>query len=152
MEYIRLSYDPKLYEKWLDGSLKKEWAKDYPDLFDEDDFRITVKQKGFHFGEWFAAIYYHKRGYKVLIEKYIYNNHPKKLKVANNILGKDNVKYLLNLENQPPDLFVYKGKDFFFAEVKKDADRLSRSQEECFNKMAKKLKTRFEVVELKKKS
>ena len=151
MEYLKLIYDPKLYKEWLDGSLKKEWVKSYPDLFDEDDFRITIDQKGFHFGEWFVAIHYHKQGYKVLVEKFIYKNHPKKLKIVNKILGKDNVEYLRSLKNQPPDLFIYKGKNFFFSEVKKDTDKLSKSQEECFNEIAKKLKTRVVIAELKKR-
>ena len=37
--------------------LARESRQQYPDLFDEDDLRLTVNQPRNHFSAWFAAIH-----------------------------------------------------------------------------------------------
>ena len=145
------SYMPDLFKEWKEGHLPLKFRKQYPDLFDEDDLRITIKQPQYHFIEWLAAIHFHKLGYKVLIEQYVYKTHKRKMTVVKNYLGEDGLKFLkhegTSYKTQPPDLFVYKYDQFFFVEVKSEKDKLSATQEDFFTKIEKKFKT--EVILLR---
>src|SRR5207247_9770498 len=76
-----LYYDPALLQPWHAGKLPKQWFQEHPHIFDKDDLRITRRQLSRHFGEWFVAIHYAEQGYGVLVEKYIYKNHPCKERI-----------------------------------------------------------------------
>lgn len=55
---------------WQSGRLAPEWARKFPELFDEEDVRLVESQGkyGWHFVEWLAAIVlYHATGYHSLI-------------------------------------------------------------------------------------
>lgn len=124
---------------WANGYLIERWFNKYPKLFDKDDYRIARSQPRYHFGEWLATIHYFEQGYNVLVEKYIYKTHERKLKILSRYLSPKEISFLKKTKNQPPDLFVYKGRQFFFVEVKKDRDRLSQSQKNVFAKIKNKL-------------
>lgn len=156
-----LRYDSSLKEKWTRGELQQSWSRKYPDLFDEDDLDFALNQKNQHFGEWFAAIYYFQRGWKVFIEHYAYGrrkNSPffhireRKNKKVKQLIGEKGfnfLRYLGGKERQirPPDLFVFndKGK-FFFAEVKWGTDRLRNYQQNFFSQIKKKIGARIELI------
>lgn len=152
MERIKLLYSKNLLVRWKSGDLQKQWAKQYPKAFDKDDLRLALSQKRYHFGEWFVAVHFAQKGYRVLVEKYLYNNHPKKLKAAKRLLPDVQVALLKELKprHQFPDLLVYDKHEFFFAEVKKDSDILRDSQAKFFQQIAKALKTKVVLVSLKK--
>lgn len=91
----------------------------------------------------------------MLVEKYIYKNHPRKLKTLSYILTAKEVEYLKKGRKkrkcQPPDLFVYKPKDkeFFFVEVKRDTDHMRKPQEKFFKDIEKKLGCKVLICDLK---
>lgn len=137
-----LRYKPELFEKWCRGRLARQWFRKHQRTFDKDDLRITDRQRRGHFGEWFVAIHYAERGFGVLVEKYIYKNHSRKARILSEKLSSGQIDFLRRGArpwHQPPDLFVYKGEKYFFVEVKKDGDRLGRSQEQWFRKIERKL-------------
>lgn len=69
--------------------LADEWVRQYPQLFDADDLRQTIKQPAGHFCEWFVAIYlYHRHGALSLIEKYAYANHLRKVQMLEKLLSR----------------------------------------------------------------
>jgi len=146
-----LTYNPAFLKRWRAGILPKEWQRKYPDIFDEDDLRIALAQPRYHFGEWTAAMHYAKEGYGVLIEKYLYENHDRKLKIISRLLAPAQILFLRHPKprHMPPDLFIYRDKEHFFAEVKRDGDRLNKSQENCFRNIEKKLKYEVRIVILK---
>lgn len=58
---------------WGSRGLASEWALLFPELFDEEDCRLVIRQGkyGWHFVEWVAAIWlYHRTGYRSLLGKY----------------------------------------------------------------------------------
>ena len=68
---ITLDYGPKLFLRWTEGNLRKEWFERYKDdLFCERDLSNAMDQPHGHFGEWYTAIYYRERGWKVLLESH----------------------------------------------------------------------------------
>jgi len=137
------SYDPKLWDRWKTGKLAKELKKKYPKLFDDKDLQLTVSQPSWHFIEWLGAIHYYRQGFNVLVEQYIYNPHPRKQQIVKKFVGEDGFRFLRREDKrkktQPPDLFVYKGKEFFFAEVKR-TDKLSPAQKNFFKQIEKRFK------------
>ena len=69
-------------DKFRAGVLGEQWAKRYPEVFDEDDLRLYRNQceNGYHFFEWLAAIIiFESTGYLSLIEKYGCAGHKRKL-------------------------------------------------------------------------
>ncbi len=82
---ITTIYCPRvLPELWRQGGgeppeLAKQWHRQYPELFDDDDLVHVKKQAtdGYHFYEWYAAIHLFQRdGSRSLVEKYdTYENH-----------------------------------------------------------------------------
>jgi hypothetical protein len=143
-----------LRDKWR-GRLPEEWKRSYPQLFDDDDMRLS-QQGGYHFFEWLAAIYlFHRDGALSLIEKYTYRNHKQKRAVLDSILRPQERDYLIRFRRnrgfQPPDLFVYSPhrQTWSFAEVKSPNDRddaRQRHQFEEFAQLAKRLNTSVELV------
>src|SRR6516164_113428 len=74
------TYCTKAIRELWPKPLAGQWLQQYPNLFDEDDRRLTVKQPRNHFCEWFAAIHlFHREGAHSLVEKYVYQNHPAKI-------------------------------------------------------------------------
>ncbi len=144
-------YDPLLLKSWRDGFLPREWQRKYSHIFDKDDLRIALSQPAYHFGEWIAAIAYAGKGYRVLVEKYLYKNHGRKIKIISQFFNPAQISFLKypSPRHQPPDLFVYKGKRFFFVEVKRDGDRLKKSQARCFRGIEKELVCEVKVLHIK---
>ena len=148
MKIINLSYAKKNYDEWRGGTLQKIWHKQFRGIFDEDDLRISLTQPRYHFGEWFVAIHYAKKGYKVLVEKYLlYKSHPKKYSLITQILNQKQIEFIQNYKprHQPPDLLVYSDTaKKFFVEVKRGNDILNESQKRFFNEIEK--KTGIDVI------
>ena len=127
------------------------WRAEYPNAFDDEDLRLALSQNRYHFGEWCVAVHYAKLGYDVLVEKYLYKNHPRKLEIINGFFTPEQIDFLKypKPRHQAPDLFVYKGKDFFFVEVKRDSDRLGKSQQTCFENIEKEFGCKVILVSIK---
>jgi VRR-NUC domain-containing protein len=108
------------------------WHRAYPQLFDDDDLRLTRRQPAYHFIEWFAAIHlFHQYGAHALLKKYGFQGHTRKCAVIDQLLGPGEREFLgTKLDGQAPDLFVYKpdGSEFWFVEVKGPRDRLRLTQ------------------------
>ncbi|MGA3116960.1 MAG: VRR-NUC domain-containing protein [Syntrophobacteraceae bacterium] len=128
------------------GSLRIEWAAQYPQVFDEQEERIAANQAGGHFFEWFAAVHlYETTGWLSLVESYQF----KIQKWKRNVLQKLGASELLEFfdsqgkagfgRRQAPDLLVYAPdlSEFYFCEVKGPKDRLRPVQIEYFRAMAK---------------
>ena len=152
-----LYYNPALLKRWLSGELPALWFRKYPKVFDRDDLRITKKDTlPYNFAEWLVAIDYAKRGYRILVEKYLCKNHPCKGKTLSGVLTPKQIKFLWDgptgsHDCMPPDLFVYKGRRYFFVNVKRDSDRLTPLQERWFKDIGKKLKCGVVICRLKRK-
>lgn len=135
MEAKRLSYPAHSYVAWKKGRFHHKWFRQFRSAFDKDDLRIVRNQheNGNHFGEWFTAVYYAKKGYGVLVEKYIYGNHPRKREVILRMLGERGLALLRKWRKlhhcQPPDLLVFRDKTCFFVEVKRGRDFLRDCQQ-----------------------
>jgi hypothetical protein len=122
---ITLQYSAELRDRWP-RPLADEWFANYPQIFDADDLRLTIKQTSAHFAEWFVAVHlYETQGALSLLEKYAYGNHGRKVELLDSFLSARDCAFLRNLRAthgvQPPDLFVYvpNSKRFWFAEVKR---------------------------------
>lgn len=152
MQTQTLFYNPDLLKQWRAKALQQEWYKMYKGIFDEDDLRIALSQPRYHFGEWFVAIHYAEKKYSVLVEKYIYKNHPHKFKIISRYFSPEQISIFRLPQFKLPDLFVYRGEEFFFVEVKRDSDRLGKGQNDYFQKLEKKLNCKVQVVYLKAKS
>jgi len=116
---------------WPDP-LVRQWLQQYPDVFDMDDLRLTVKQPKNHFCEWFAAIHlFHREGAHCMVEQHVFQNHPTKVARMATLLSERERRTLDAIRAayavQPPDLFVFvpKTRRYWFAEVKGLGDRLS---------------------------
>lgn len=133
MKKIKLIYKKELLEKWKRGKLYRDWAKKYPEIFDNVDITLAKNQPKYHFGEWLVAIHYAKKGYKSLLEKIGCQNHKRKNKIIAQYLDYEKLMKIPKL----PDLFVYKNNEFFFVEVKKENDSLSDGQKRCFRRIEK---------------
>ena len=105
MEIKTFTYSSIFLKRWRSGSLPKEWQRKHPDIFDKDDLRIALSQPKYHFGEWFAAIHYAKKGYRVLVEKYLYQNHARKLKIIGRFFTPHKIEILRHPKprHQAPD-------------------------------------------------
>lgn len=163
--YNFLRYNPDLKQKWREGRLQREWREAYHQLFDDDDLSLALNQIPMHFGEWFAAIHYFKKGWSVFMEHYVYSREKansfyaireeKKNKVKQ-LLGTEGFDFLRNpyLEGKkrrirPPDLFIFKDRHrFFFAEVKWGKDKLRDYQKTLFGQISEKFGTNIEVVDV----
>lgn len=134
-----LEIDVSLRKRFQAGELAKEWREKYPQLFDNDDFRLALTQPINHFYEWMAAIHlYENQGHYSLVEKYQYGNHKRKQSIMQKLNFDDLRKVMdyqrLKNKEQSPDLLVYKPdfSDWFFCEVNGGTDRLREVQERHF--------------------
>jgi hypothetical protein len=161
MTEITLHYPVELLKDWKLGRLHPIWYRRDMATFCKLDLSNAKNQcrRGFHFGEWFIARHFLRAGYCVLPEKYLNQKRPRALQKATDVLGEDGISYLKRmrrfggskLQTSPrPDLLVYKSNltDFFFVEVKRDADRLSRAQRQFFPMIEEKLGCKVIVVKL----
>ncbi len=131
---------------WKSGSLAAEWARRFPELFDEEDRRLAGTQGplGYHFYEWLAAIVlHHATGYLSLVSKYEFAKHRRKQEIIKQLLPADILPILRDRTEhgraQPPDLLMYAPdfSDWFFCEVKGPGDRLRPEQLTKFEALAK---------------
>ena len=139
--YRTFHYSAHQQQSFREGSLMCAWASAYPDIFDQDDFRLAAAQRDYHFFEWLAAILlFHTEGYLSLVEQYEFKCHKRKQEKLRHILASSPVLDLVLRRNkgaQCPDLFVYKpdGSDWFFAEVKGPGDRLGDAERALFSSL-----------------
>lgn len=136
--------------------LASQWRKQYPNIFDDDDLRITRRgrQRKLHFCEWFAAIHlFHRDGAQSLVQKYVYERaHPTKYAKFLRLLGSERLDVLdaicERLHVQPPDLFVYQpdAPRFGFAEVKGPGDKLSGGQIQSHRQIAHEMRLPVEII------
>ena len=135
-------FHPAQRLRYMDGSLREQWAKTYPDIFDARDIESAKTQgrAGYHFNEWLAAvILYQSFGYLSLIEKYELPSHERKHELFRRLLPKKLYESVLDYTGiyrgtQAPDLLVY-APDFsswFFCEVKGKGDSLKPLQKAYF--------------------
>jgi hypothetical protein len=141
-------------KRFRSGELVKEWSRIYKEIFDEDDFRITLKQNSYHFFEWLAAIViYNTTGYLSLVEKYRCKNHPRKQKILHKLFSDEIVAKICRGGVQNPDLLCYRPdfKDYFFCEVKGLRDQMRSIQEERFRELKRSIGKEIYLIEFKKK-
>lgn len=130
---LTFPYHPSQRERFKDGSLVDEWYRAYPDIFDENDYRIARNQPGYHFFEWLAAVLLRESmGYCSLIEKYETAGHEEKFNTFQSTVDPAVFKDVMANRVGLPDLFVYRPgtNDWFFCEVKGGPDDLSDVQKE----------------------
>ena len=157
MTEISLHYEPQLLKEWRLGRLHNVWYQRYKSTFCERDLSNASRQcrSGYHFGEWFVARYFVAKGFSVLPPKYLHRTRPEARAKALKILGEAGVAFLtrrikVDSRKAPrPDLLVYRGTTFFFGEVKRDTDRLSKTQSLFFPEIEKKLRCVVKIVNLK---
>ena len=128
-------YVPSMQESFRNGTLVREWARKYPELFDGDDMRIlgTEHQRKYHFFEWLSAVVlYETTGFLGLMEKYTAKAHPRKLGVFSNMVSSDLFEFVMRSQSGLPDLFSFHPDtgEWFFSEVKGGADTLKENQRE----------------------
>jgi len=139
-------YHPGQRERFKAGVLWQDWARQYPDIFDDLDRDIARNQAplGYHFFEWLGAIFlYNSTGYLSLVEKYEFKNHARKHAIMSQLVSaevfdliQDHAAYQ---RTQCPDLLAYAPdmSDWFFCEVKGPRDRLQAIQKEFFEALAR---------------
>ena len=133
--------------------LARLWHRAYPQLFDDDDLRLTRRQPLYHFVEWFAAIHlFHVHGTHALLKKYAFSRHERKCAVIDRLLGPGERAFLADeLEGQTPDLFVYRpdGSVYWFVEVKGPRDRLRSTQLRNHERIEQRYGVRVDVLHVK---
>src|SRR6266481_4098460 len=83
IELGEFGYRPQQWDRFVSGELWEQWAKDYPNIFDQQDIQIAKNQAGsamrLHFHEWLAAVLiFHTYGYLSLIEQYEFKAQKRK--------------------------------------------------------------------------
>jgi hypothetical protein len=139
--------------RFADGSLVDEWHGSYPDIFDEDDYRLARSQPGNHFFEWLAAVLFREStGYYSLIEKYETAKHAGKVAKFKEIVNPAVFEFAMTHRAGLPDLFVYQPgtPNWFFCEVKGGSDRLSPGQRERHDQLESITKTQVRILWLRK--
>jgi hypothetical protein len=159
MEEKTLYYPADDLRDWKLGLLHKKWYSRARNTFCERDLSDASGQhhRAYHFGEWLIARYYLRRGYQVLPEKYLLPSRKRALKKATELLGQDGVDFFSckrrldsKLRWPPnPDLLLFKSKRFFFVEVKRHPDKLSRAQKEFFPMIEQRFHCIVRIVILK---
>ncbi len=146
-------FDQALRDRWP-RPLALEWSRQYPRLFDADDFRITRHQPKNHFCEWLTAIHlFHTTGALSLVEKYALGKaHPRKQEILNRLLPPEDIEFLAGLPNQPPDLLVYTPTfdRYWFVEVKGPGDRLRTIQRETNGAIMQRLRVPVETIAVRR--
>jgi len=155
-------YSKRQRNRFKIRELLNEWYERYPQIFDEDDFRITVKQPNCHFFEWLSAVLiFQSTGYLSLIEKYQFKSNKRKcaaLKefVASGRITTELYDLIVNRKkygfgnSQCPDLFVYlpDGRDWFFCEAKGE-EVTTPSQERYFERLSKVSGKKIHLIKFK---
>lgn len=119
-----------------------EWYDRYPNLFDEQDFKIAMCQAhlGYHFFEWLAAVtLYECMGLLSLVEQYEYKSHQRKQALLSKIISRETLALIRDHkldfgQVQCPDLLVFAPdySEWFFCEVKGPGDYLRNNQIKFF--------------------
>ena len=131
-------------DRFKTGDLLREWAHQYPQLFDSHEVRTALNQLGGHFFEWFGAVHlYETTGWLSLIESYQFKVQKWKRGVLRR-LGADELIIFFDTQHkrfgrrQAPDLLVYAPdfSDYYFCEVKGPRDHLRDVQIEYFTAMS----------------
>lgn len=138
--YAPLFYCPEQKERFKSGELPKEWKRQFPKIFDQDDLRLTESQRKLHFFEWLGAIViFQDTGHLSLVEKYEFERHIRKTELAARILPKNVFALIKQKGAQCPDLLVYSNdlRDWFFCEIKGDKDDLSDAQRSYFGQLSR---------------
>jgi hypothetical protein len=67
-----LEFHPKQRLRFGEGTLRRKWFEQYPQLFDRDDFtRAGNRTRPYFFYEWLAAIVlHHSTGFLALVTRY----------------------------------------------------------------------------------
>ena len=151
MRQITLKYPRKLFRLWRQYPIYQVWNWEYPGLFDEKDRSNAGNQHrgGYHFAEWFTAIHFWKKGYRVLLSKYALKSHHRKFAEARKLLGMARLAFLQ--EEYRPDLLVFDQDQryFFFVEVKRERDRLRNHQIASFRAIEEQFDCPVLLVSLK---
>lgn len=153
-----LEYHPKQRDRFVSGELWQQWAKSYPDIFDERDTQIAVTQAGpamkLHFHEWLAAVLlYQTYGYLSLVEQYEFPAQTRKRMIIKRLLPSKVYELITDHSQsfgkvQCPNLLVY-SPDFanwFFCEVKGPHDRLRETQIRFFEELARVSEKQINVI------
>ena len=125
------TFNPTQRERFRDGSLAQTWHQKYPELFDDDDVRILMHQRKYHFFEWLSAILlFEATGCVSLVEGYIAKSHPRKRAVLQDLVPPRVFEWMDRNQSGQPDLFVYRPatRDWFVCEVKGGQDRVRKNQ------------------------
>lgn len=138
---LRFSYSEDDRTSFRAGILSRDWAQQYPSVFDDDDLRLAtgLQRKTNHFFEWLAAVHlYELTGYLSLVEKYDCRNHPRKHSLFRTIVGPTVFANVMSNPQGIPDLVVYSPDhaDWLFAEVKGSTDRLKDYQRSRIHELA----------------
>ena len=141
-----------LRDSWPDP-LADHWRVAYPQLFDDDDLRLTVTQGWTHFWEWFAAVHvYETTGAHSLVEKYGCRTHPGKLEPYKLLLSEPERAILDAIcganHVQSPDLLIYEPdmSRYWFAEVKGPGDRVTAKQRASHDAIERELGVQVEII------
>ncbi len=142
-------YNSRQWDRFVSGELWRQWAEDYPDIFDQRDVQIAATQAGpamrLHFHEWLAAVLlFHTYGYLSLVEQYEFKAQERKQTLLKRILPPDVLALVMDHSKnfgrvQCPDLLVYSPdfSNWFFCEVKGPRDRLREPQIRFFEELAR---------------
>jgi len=134
-----LTYSPELRARWP-SFLPREWHRAYPNVFDDADLKLALgQQPSHHFREWFVAVHLRsEHGACSLVEKYRPRRRPSKVhsrKCARlrEWFNPAQVRTLREVCDgvgvQPPDLLARDADGlFFFVEVKRSNESLSKKQ------------------------
>jgi len=151
-EYI-LPYPKELLGLWRKGLVHRVWFWQYKGLFNQLDFDNAdgpQHREGMHFGEWFTAIDFWTKGYKVLTEKYGLPGR-KNSSTLMRILGPAGATFLTSGSVCRPDLMVY-GPTYnlhSFVEVKRLREPLTDNQKKTFPIIETTLGCQILIVRLK---
>lgn len=155
-------YSERQRARFRNGELSNEWYKQYPQIFDEDDLRITITQTRGHFFEWLSAIIiYQSTGYLSLVEKYQFKTSTRKSDILKMFVSSGKItRELCDLmingkkygfgNSQCPDLFVYlpDGSDWYFCEAK-GADVITSSQMKYFEKLSEVSRKKIQMMKFR---
>ena len=153
-----LKYPPELFRLWKAGRVHRAWYWTFAGLFDKQDLSNCEHQHrdGYHFAEWYSAVHFHTKGFKVLVTKYARKSHARKYREASRLLGKSSMRLLTRSLRKvsPPDLLVFdpRRRSFFFAEIKREKDKLREKQSRLFREIEKKIRCQVLLIKLKASS
>lgn len=162
-----IKYSKQDIAKWKSKELLKDWKFNYPNLISDHLYDILIKRQELNtycFGELFTGAHFCAKDYKVLYEPWLENclfqdsvklreSRKEFIKIMSKAIGPQEFNTFLEelkkrkLKKGQPDLFVYKDNEYFFAEVKREADKITKEQKE-FIKIARQFGIKVEIAEL----